>query len=332
MGFVSLSLVVVVAAVAGEPRFFTPQAWAVAEGSSPVEAERSRIRQHLLSVEETLRRETPSTLAPEQRASRLRLMDSLHAYSLRGDFPTNRDAHRRVPVFIDADGTACAMGHLILASGADALAREIATYENNDFIADIDHPQLPGWLQSHGLTAAEAAWIQPSYGPCGYSGFDPQYVCGADGRTYECEIAAQCADVEVVSEGSCSAGTGTGAGTSTGGPPSEPDVVLADEVCELGTTGTSTGGDLSTTGEPGSDEGTTGAGSQTSSGAGATASSGASSTEEGSSAGPGSDQGDRDSGCRVGGSTAPPWALALMAVAFLRRRRNPRVPGRALRD
>ena len=168
------------------PRYFEASAWSVPAGATEAETERSRIQQHLAVVEATLREETPADLTDSQRAARLRAMDALHAYWTRGEFPRNHDAPRRAPVFIDAEGTPCAMGHLIIASGAEALAREIATYENNDFVADIDHPRLSAWLDANGLTAEEAGWVQPSYDACGFGFVGGGTVCGADGRTYQC--------------------------------------------------------------------------------------------------------------------------------------------------
>ena len=184
-------------------------------------SERALIQRHLAYVEATLRVETPATLPPDRRAARERALTALHDYWTAGVFPRNRDyPDRRVPYFIDADGTACAVGQLMIASGASWLAREIATYENNDFLADIDHPGVAGWLFENGLRADEAAWIQPTYGPCG---FEAQQVCGVDGKTYLCKHIADCAGVHVAHDGECG---GTGSSSDSGG---DGEVV---ETCE----------------------------------------------------------------------------------------------------
>jgi len=215
-----LSLSLLVLSSSAAPRHFDPAL--VQSQADRRLSERELIARHLEIVETTLRRETPEGLTPTQQRARAALLDELHAYRERGEFPRNLDfGDRRVPYFIDDRGTACAVGQLMIASGADDLAREIATYENNDFLADIDHPDVAAWLAANGLTAAEAAWIQPSYSRC----WDEPYVCGVDGQTYECYDAAECAGVEVEYEGAC------GFETETDGNVGNPDVEVED-VCD----------------------------------------------------------------------------------------------------
>jgi MYXO-CTERM domain-containing protein len=198
-----------------EPRLFDPGTVSVDDGSTPAELEQFRIQRHLALVEDTLRRETPPELAEGPAKARARLLDELHIYAERGDFPKNLDfPDRRVPYFIDEFGTACAVGHLMIVSGAAQLAHEIARDENFDHVADIEHPGVGPWLAANGLTAAEAAWIQPEYGPCGFG--DMPLICGADGVTYFCEyVATQCAMVEIAHEGECNPG----------------DQVVGEEIC-----------------------------------------------------------------------------------------------------
>jgi hypothetical protein len=220
-----------------EPRLFDPGTVSVDDGSTPAQLEQFRIRRHLALVEDTLRRETPTDLAEGPARARARLLDELHIYAQRGNFPKNPDfPDRRVPYFIDEFGTACAVGHLMIVSGADGLAHEIARGENNDVVADINHPGVGPWLAANGLTAAEAAWIQPSYGPCG---FDGTIVCGADGITYECQyVALDCAMVEIASEGPCNEG----------------DAVVGVEICTGNEEDTSSTEDSGTTGDDGTTE------------------------------------------------------------------------------
>lgn len=322
-----------------EPRVYEPGVVTLAEADSGAAHEVLRIQRHLARVESTLREQTPPDLTPDQRAARLALMDVLHAYWVAGRFPRNRDHHdRRVPYFIDADGTPCAVGHLMIESGYARMAREIATYENFDFLSEVDHPGVGGWLQEHGLTAEEAGWIQPSYGPCGFS---YETVCGSDGNNYACEVVAtQCAGVDVVSFGPCGSDDGSSTGgsstggsssggsssggsssggssgseggsTTGGGDPSgssttggtDPEApIIGEEICPagFGSTGEVTDGELTDSGASDSDS---------------TASSGQSSDS-------GAQSEEDPSGCRSGGGTPSILALGIFGLLGLRRRRQ----------
>jgi hypothetical protein len=87
---------------------------------SSEDLDRERIRTHLSEVERLLRARDVNGLSPELRHARARNLDELHAYWMRGVFPRNHDfPEHRVPYFIDAEGRACAVGHLMIASGAE---------------------------------------------------------------------------------------------------------------------------------------------------------------------------------------------------------------------
>jgi hypothetical protein len=127
--------------------------------------ETARIRAHLATVEVELRRKDVSGLAPAQREARLRNIDVLHQYWVHGVFPVNTDfPGRRVPYFVDRYGTRCAMAYLIEQSGLGDLVARVAAQRNNAYIRDVkDDVELVAWLRDNGLTAAEAARIQPAY-------------------------------------------------------------------------------------------------------------------------------------------------------------------------
>ena len=129
-------------------------------------AETARVRRHLSMVEAELRATNVSALTPVQRAARGRNLAVLHAYWVRGVFPVNTDfPGLHVPYFIDRYGTRCAMAYLIEQSGHGDLVRRIATTQNNAYVRDLQgDADLGAWLSENGLTAAEAARIQPSYG------------------------------------------------------------------------------------------------------------------------------------------------------------------------
>src|SRR5262245_38090994 len=87
--------------------------------------EQVRIAAQLERVECELRRVDASGLDPALRAARERNLHILHGYRLRGVFPHNHDLPGRVPVFVDAHGTACAVAYLIIQSGHRELAERI---------------------------------------------------------------------------------------------------------------------------------------------------------------------------------------------------------------
>ena len=127
--------------------------------------ETARIRAHLDSAERELRAKDVSSLTPAQRAARLRNLDRLHEYWVRGVFPQNTDfPGERVPYFIDRYGTRCAMAYLIEQAGSGDFVARVAATTNNARVPELKRdPQLVEWLEANGLTLGEAARIQPSY-------------------------------------------------------------------------------------------------------------------------------------------------------------------------
>ncbi len=68
------------------------------------------------------------------------------------------------PVFVDAEGTRCAVAHLMEVGGASTLVHRIARERNFARVRELaDLPEFVAWLEAAGLTVEEAAVIQPAY-------------------------------------------------------------------------------------------------------------------------------------------------------------------------
>ncbi len=130
------------------------------------EAEVARLRKHFAVVKRELLARDVSGLSAEQREARAGMVRRLGEYAAAGRFPKNDHfPGERVPYFRDAHGTLCAMAYLLDATGQGRLVDRVAGTRNNAYLPDLaDEPGLSGWLDAQGLTLAEAARIQPTYG------------------------------------------------------------------------------------------------------------------------------------------------------------------------
>lgn len=188
---------------------------------TPREADQARIVQHLTEVEQELRAKDVSHLSEAQRAEREAMLDRLHEYRVAARFPRNSYVQGRTPVFIDAEGTACAMGDLLIHSGAEDVAETIANQENLARVVDIESVDLGPWLDAHGMTVAEAQRVQPSY-TCDWDcmSMDPDPVCGSDGMVYDTACAAEMCGAgpsTPCNSEPCTCGADAGPGGSTDG-------------------------------------------------------------------------------------------------------------------
>jgi hypothetical protein len=114
-----------------------------------------------------------------------------------------------LPVFVDEDGTRCAMAHLIEPTAPD-LVQHIAGARNVERVRTLaDIPELARWLEDNGLTLEEAMAIQPSY-----CGDQTERVCHPGGT---CDDAEGCSSGGVAGAGHASlvAGLIAGAGALT---------------------------------------------------------------------------------------------------------------------
>ena len=123
-----------------------------------------KIRIHLEQREQQLRSVDVAALSGEQQRRRGALLDRLHVYSQRGEFPHNHSLPgEQRPFFIDGHGTACAVGQLIIDSGHRELAERIRAEDNNGYLLELKVSGLDAWVATSGFTALELAKIQPGY-------------------------------------------------------------------------------------------------------------------------------------------------------------------------
>jgi hypothetical protein len=88
-----------------------------------------------------------------------------------------------MPFFRDSRGVLCAMAYLVQRSGRSDLVNRIARSANNATIAELKGDDgLRAWLDSVGLSAAEAGRIQPQYG--GFPGIIEDTRGGSNDRLF----------------------------------------------------------------------------------------------------------------------------------------------------
>jgi hypothetical protein len=134
-------------------------------GGSARSVDVQRLKSHFDSVDIELKSRDVATLLPSQRARRAELTSWLRDYRNAGQFPVNDKFESPTPFFRDSKGTLCAMAYLIDRSGRKDIVDKVEATRNTAYIAELaDDPALIAWLDSSGLSVAEAARIQPAYG------------------------------------------------------------------------------------------------------------------------------------------------------------------------
>jgi hypothetical protein len=132
-------------------------------GTPPGTVEHARVRAHLEGAHALVAARSPSLSGP-QLERRGELLRWLREYIDAGRYPVNDVLAERTPIFIDRFGARCAMAALIERSGHAGLAQRIARTENLARIRALaGDAELTRWLETHGLSLAEAARIQPAY-------------------------------------------------------------------------------------------------------------------------------------------------------------------------
>jgi hypothetical protein len=136
----------------------------VAKTDDPVEAERARVRGHLLFAHDLLAAVDTASWPADRRIARARNLERLRVYALAGEFPHNDDhADRYRPTFVDNAGTLCAVGALLAADRGRGAAERIAAADKYGFVAQLHDPELAAWQETSGLSVAELGLIQPTY-------------------------------------------------------------------------------------------------------------------------------------------------------------------------
>lgn len=149
---------------------------------SPSAAEVTRLQRHFDSVDVELKSRNLSGLGSAQLQRRAQLIGWLREYRDAATFPMNDRFAEPTPFFRDKNGVLCAMAYLIDRSGRSDIVNKVAATRNNAYIGELaDDPALIAWLDTWGLSVAEAARIQPSYeGDGGLFPFDDDRIEDSD--------------------------------------------------------------------------------------------------------------------------------------------------------
>ena len=140
------------------------QAFIAEFGRAPTDHEEQlRIRTHFLAVRELLA-SRPAT-RPDLAEHRAKLLAHFDDYIAHGTTPRNAHLPWRTPVFIDDEGTICAVGYLIEQSAGRLVAAKIASHHRYAYLEEIvaAMPEVQRWVEQSGFTLEELASIQPGY-------------------------------------------------------------------------------------------------------------------------------------------------------------------------
>ncbi len=133
-------------------------------GHAPTLAdERARVHEHFLAVRDWLA-SRPAT-RPELAKRRAEILHHFDDYIAKGTTPDNAHLPWRTPVFIDDQGTICAVGYLIEQTVGRPVAERVAEGHRYSYLEEIAAamPEVQTWVASSGLTLEELSTIQPGY-------------------------------------------------------------------------------------------------------------------------------------------------------------------------
>ncbi|MEM6859788.1 MAG: hypothetical protein AAGD10_09885 [Myxococcota bacterium] len=138
------------------------------------------VQLHLHRAESLLRQRDVSDWSPERRLRREQSLDALEAYWQEGAFPWSDSQKFDAPIFVDDDGTHCAVAHILRSNGLLEMVEKIRQENNLGYVAEI--AEMPGVIEAvsrSGLEPEEAAYVQPAYGYC--SSFAERFCLGTGG-------------------------------------------------------------------------------------------------------------------------------------------------------
>ena len=125
-------------------------------------AEKLHIQAHLAFTELRLRQ--PLSSDKNTHYQRAAVLDTLNEYWRKGLFPKNTyEINQRKPVFIDSNGTYCAVGYLMANTGYVDLAKYIDSSNKFVLVEDLSDNKTKEWLHHNGFKQDEASLIQPGY-------------------------------------------------------------------------------------------------------------------------------------------------------------------------
>ena len=129
-----------------------------------LQAETQRVAEHFVRAGQIVSERDASQLDGAQQLVRQLILEEVARYGAARQFPKNHDSEAMRATFIDAQGTPCAMAHLLEFGGAGELATRISQETNHALVPQLaERPEFAEWLSAAGLTVEEAAIIQPSY-------------------------------------------------------------------------------------------------------------------------------------------------------------------------
>lgn len=135
----------------------------VAQQAISFNSEAEYIQEHLKNVIEILRSNSTSLLSAEELQVRNHSISLLADYRSLGIFPINYFRKERIPVFIDENGTHCAVGFLMQQTGFEDLAQRISLANNYAWVREIQDAELGTWQSQSGFTVDELKLIQGAY-------------------------------------------------------------------------------------------------------------------------------------------------------------------------